>query len=455
MYRAETSFNQPPRQAREIKTTTLLAPQIAASIYDRRTTSSLSERITVREDQALEPESQFANMKASDIWKPVFDLEAIRDLDLALDRERIIQFGMNQLLTEADEHAARSVISTHYGSIRNGVFSMNDFDMLKATSNALESQPQNTRIQAEYIALRKVMHNIRLDGNAQIVLSPAKEGMSYGLGFVFIPGKPTIEGGVPITQKIILYDQGGGGVAISRSIRHNAIRAYGIQNKNNTVPNSVEQHISSPISIDVTRMPSDSDLVVLFGNNPAQIAFAQQFKTLLSEYMGTQMQQYGELLIKYVQEDSAMNEDSIFIRQASHIKDTVFAVGVKLAHAMRTGEWSGLNAILKEIHGQKNSTRPLNANIEQLLMNAAVVTGGTQCPPSILERPTGMDILGRHHLDVMKNYGTEWNPVTECVKCPYCQFVSSPSTPHFKKGEKWSCGNASCEHNIHEKKTLM
>lgn len=394
-------------------------------------------------------------LTASQIWNPSYDLRAIHGLNPVYDRERIIAFGQNQLLTEADEHAARSVISTHYGSIRDGIFSINDFDMLKATKNALEAQPQNSRIQAEYAGLRQVMRNILRDGNAQIVLSPAKEGMSYGLGFVFIPGEPTIDGGVPVTEKVILYDQEGGGVETSQSIRQATIRRYGTQDTNNIVPNSVEQHISSPISIDATRMPSDSELVALFGNNPAKIAFAHQFKTLLSEYMGTQMQQYGELLVKHIQSDWAMDENSAFILQASHIKDTVFAVGVKLAHAMRTGEWSGLNAILKEIHGQKNGMRPMNANIEQLLMNAAVVTGGTQCPPSILERPTGMDILGRLHLDVMKNCGTEWTPVTGCVRCPNCQVVSSDKNPHFKMGDKYSCGNVSCELHIHKKKTLM
>ncbi len=388
--------------------------------------------------------------RASEVWSPLNDLDAIRRLSLFHDREQIVSFGRNQLLTEADEHAARSVISIHTGHIDGSKFMVNDFDMLKATENALRAQPNNPRIQAEYSGLRVALENIR-NGRAQVILSPAKEGMTYGLGFVFIPGESE-DGRTPVTQKIILYDHEGGGMRASASVRDNLLK-LGDGHNEQVTPTTAEAHIANPLTIDNSKLPDDQELVALFGSDPAKIAFAMQFRELLTQYAGAQMQEYGELLVKHSRNGGADHE---FKRQASHIKDTVFAVGTKLAYAMRTNDWGEFRVIVRELAASKRKGRlaPNNQAIEALLMNAATVIGGTQCPPSVLERSTGMDILGIRHLDVMKN-GAEWKPVTDCVKCPHCSFVSSPSVPHFKKGEIWSCGNSACEHHVHQKKTLI
>lgn len=410
-----------------------------ASLHDLPISGSIYERDRVRP------------LRASQVWKPGFDLRAIQRLNPLQDREQIISFGKHQLLTEADEHAARSVISTHTGHIDGNTFIVNDFDMLKATENALRAQPDNPRIQAEFTGLRVAMENMR-DGKAQVILSPAKEGMTYGLGFVFIPGESE-DGRIPVTQKIILYDHEGGGMSASASIRDSLLK-LGDGHDGQATPTAAEAYIAHPLTLDISQLPNDEGLVTLFGSDPAKIAFATQFRELLTQYAGAQMQEYGELLVRFSRTSGTNHE---FERQASHIKDAVFAVGTKLAYAMRTNDWGEFRAIVKEMSVVKGRGGLLSSSqvIETLLMNAATVIGGTQCPPSVLERSTGMDILGVRHLDVMKNYATEWRPVTDCVKCPHCAFVSSPSKPHYKMGEKWSCGNSACEHHIHEKQKLI
>jgi len=402
----------------------------------------------------------------SQVWTPHADFAYVYHLDPLLHRERIIGMGKDQLLTAADEHANRSVISTHFGRVTPQTLEINGFDMLKATANALRAQPDNTRVQAEYAGLRAAHDRMQTAPEPQIILSPPKEGMSYGLGFVFIPGHLLPDGSVPITQKIIMYQEDPlVGAQTSRHIRKVLRSEFSTKKSAIVEPSSPEEYIRSPIGLTHVlgaAALSDERLVSLFGSNPAEIAQARAFRQTLKADMGTHMQEYSECI---VQHNLALREGDVkraekMVRRAGKIMDTVFGVALKLSYALKTNDWSDYTLIMNAI----NKGPMTDAAISAMIAPYAHMVADSQCPPAYIASPsdrTGLGILGLWHKDLLGGKlgagQSEWVK-RDCVTCPCCSMQSTKDKPHLyhAREQKWVCANSACkEHNASVYNTIV
>lgn len=400
--------------------------------------------------------------RASSKWPFLADVFAVQDAG-PVSKEQVMRFAINQELTAADEHAARSLVSEHEGHIaQDGHLFINDFDMTQIAEKAVLQNPNDQRLRWELQGISSLAQKMASDGKPRMIVSPSKiareDGSSYGMVMVFTSSTGKGKDEVQIKEFIVSYEESLGGTEVS-SVLANKFGGTKYQSEINNITKQelVANPIDLPVSFKIENLLSE------LGITDSQREFSKEFKDELYARRKGDLIAYGELL------DRSSKLDMRFARNlkrnaqiAGRLKDKVFGYGVVLARAMKTGDFDEINRLDEILKGKPDPNEGDSQNIGQekvmaYLWHQAKVNMGTQCPTayfadtsqgvtSVMGSINMQAISGAMHgLSGLRGEG-KWQK-RACVTCPDCKTESTHNTPHLYNGEKWVCCNNNCKHH--------